>query len=360
MDLLPALRSTAARAGLAAVRVAGAEPFDATRREMERRAEAGWHGGLGFTYRDPAVAADVRRSYPWARRLVVAAWGYLPDAGSPGPGRPGMGRVARFATADHYRPLRAGLEALAACLRTAGQRAEVLCDDSRLVDRAAAARAGLGWWGKSTMVLCPGWGPWVLLGCVATDAPLAASAPSRRDCGRCNACLEACPTGALIAPGVLDARRCLARITQAAGPIPEPFRPALGDRVYGCDDCLEACPPGRRRLQATTATAGRIDLAALLRADDASLRARWGHWYIPGRRLRYLRRNALVATGNSGGHAARAAAAGYLGSPDLLLAEHAAWALAQRPAGSAREGGGGKRMANAPEQDAARAGRPCS
>ena len=327
MDLVAALRSAAARAGLAALGIASADPFPDTRRAMEERMGAGLHGVPRFTYRDPATASDARTSFPWARCLVVGSWGYLPAAGSPGPPRGGTGRVARFATADHYRPLRAGLQSLASVLWAAGRRAEVLCDDARLVDRAAAVRAGVGWWGRSTMVLSPGHGPWLLLGSVVTDAVLPASPPSRRSCGTCTACLPACPTGALIAPGVLDTRRCLAALAQASGPIPQEHRRAMGDRLYGCDACLEACPPGRRCLAAAPEGRGRVDLAGLLAADDAALRERFGHWYIPGRRVRYLRRNALVALGNAGGGRARRVAADYLVNADPMLRGHAAWAL---------------------------------
>jgi epoxyqueuosine reductase len=337
VELLAALRAAAARAGLSGFGVAAAGAFADSRRVMEERREAGLHGGLRFTYRDPVTATDPRASFPWAERLVVGSWDYLPTAGSPGRPRPGTGRVGRFATADHYRPLRAGLEAVAGVLRGAGHRAEVLCDDGRLVDRAAAVRAGIGWWGKSTMVLCPGHGPWVLLGSVVTDAPVAESGPTARDCGSCTACLPACPTGALVAPGVLDARRCLAAVTQQPGPIPPALRRAMGDRLYGCDACLEACPPGRRRLASATREEGRVDLRALLAADDASLRKRFGHFYIPGRRLRYLRRNALVALGNAGGEGAVSVAAAYLGHSDPLLRGHAAWALGARGGRDARE-----------------------
>lgn len=327
MDLVAALRSAAARAGLTGLGIASVTPFHDTHRAMEERIETGLHGGLRFTYRDPAAATDVRVSFPWAERLVVGSWGYLPAAGSPGPAGAGTGRVARFATTDQYRPLRTGLELVADVLRGAGHRAEVLCDDGRLVDRAAAVRAGLGWWGKSTMVLSAGHGPWLLLGSVVTDAALPESSPTRRSCGTCTACLPACPTGALVAPGVLDARRCLAALAQGPGAIPPAYRRAMGDRLYGCDDCLEACPPGRRLLAAASEEVGRVDLVGLLAADDAALRRRFGHWYMPGRRARYLRRNALVALGNAGGGEARSVAARYLEDADPLLRAHAAWAL---------------------------------
>ena len=330
MDLPAALRSASVRAGLCALGIAAVSPFADVRRAMAERVREGLHGRPGFTYRDPAVATDVRASLPWAESLVVGAWGYLPAAGSPGAPRPGTGRVARFATADHYALLRAGLEVVAGVLRGAGRRAEVLCDDSRLVDRAAAVRAGLGWWGRSTMVLLPGHGPWVLLGSVATDARLGEGTPLGRDCGSCTACLPACPTGALVAPGVLDARRCLAALAQSPGAIPREHRQAMGDRLYGCDACLEACPPGRRRLRLATGEGGRVDLAAVLAADDAALRRRFGHFYLPGRRVRYLRRNTLVALGNAGGQEAVNLAAAHLGHADPLLRAHAAWVLGAR------------------------------
>ena len=142
-------------------------PFTRVAETMRSRQADGSSGALGFTYRDPDVATEVRRSLPWAQRLLVVAHSYLPEAGSPGAQVTGTGTVARFATVDHYQALGTILDELAAMLRGAGHRAEVLVDDNRLVDRAAAVRAGVGWWGKSTLVLVPGAGPWVLLGSVA-------------------------------------------------------------------------------------------------------------------------------------------------------------------------------------------------
>jgi len=326
VSLAQQLRSTAADTGLAGIGVCAADPFETERRSIGERVEAGLHGGLRFTYADAATATDIRSSFPWAERLVVAAWAYVPGAGSPGPVSPGMGRVARFAEQDHYRGLWRGLEGIATVLREAGHRAEPLADDNRLVDRGAAVRAGVGWWGRSTMVLAPGHGPWLLLGSVVTDADLAVDEPMVRDCGTCTACLPACPTGALD-DGILDVRLCLAHLLQAPGVIPIGLRAAVGDRVYGCDECLEACPPGRRVLALDTILRGREDLVDMLQMSDRDLLEVHDHWYIPRRRARHIRRNALVALGNTGGGRAVAVAAGYLGHPDWLLRAHAAWAL---------------------------------
>ena len=326
MNLVQHLRATGADVGLAGMGICTVEPFETEYRAIQQRAAAGLHGGLRFTYADPGKAADVRSSFPWAERLVVAAWAYVPGAGSPGASLPETGRVARFAEQDHYRGLRLSLGRLSRVLLEAGHRAEPIADDSRLLDRAAAVRAGVGWWGRSTMVLAPRHGPWLLLGSVVTDADLAVDEPMRRDCGTCDACLSACPTGAL-ADGVLDARLCLARLLQAPGVIPIGLRKAVGDRVYGCDDCLEVCPPGLRALGSDHRVSGRVDLVAMLQMSDRGLLETHDHWYIPRRNARYLRRNILVALGNTGGERAVSVAAGYLGHPDWLLRAHAAWTL---------------------------------
>lgn len=336
MNQLESLRSVAENAGCAGLGVTTAAAFPDVAGTIRERRDSGLGGKLRFTYKDPDVATDVTRSLGWAHRLVVVSWPYMPAAGNPGPAIAGTGRVARFAADDHYMGLRLALDAIADALRQYGWRAETLVDDDRLVDRAAAVRAGIGWWGKSTMVLDPRHGPWLLLGSVATDADLETTAPMVRDCGTCDACIPACPTGAIVAPGVLDASRCIAHWTQMAGTIPIALRQAMGDRVYGCDDCLDACPPGAKRLAGGTTGSGRVDLEELLAADDAMLLASYSHFYVPRRNPRYLRRNALVALGNSAAGAAVPAddrtrsvgiLAGYLGHPDELYRVHAAWAL---------------------------------
>ena len=313
--------------GVAAHGVTGADPFPGVTGDLRAAVESGRSAGLPFTFSDPETAGDIRRSFPWARCLVVAAMPYLPAAGSPGPSRPGTGRIARFATTDHYRPLRVALEAVAEVVSSAGHQAEVILDDHRLVDRAAAVRAGVAWWGKSTMALVPGSGPWVLLGSIITDADLPNDEPMRRNCGTCVACIPACPTGAIVSPGVLDARRCLAAVLQSPGWIPRELRPLVGDRFYGCDDCLDACPPGDRLLQISNTKAGRVDMYEVLGWDDATLRASFPHFYVPRNQGRWLRRNALVVLGNTGGAAAVGVLSGYAAHPDPMLRGHAAWAL---------------------------------
>jgi epoxyqueuosine reductase len=254
--------------------------------------------------------------------------------------------VARYARADHYGALRAGLAAVAARLAADGWRTRVLCDDNALVDRAAAHRAGLGWYGKSANLLLEGRGSWFVLGTVVTDAPLPpAPEPVADGCGSCTRCVDACPTGAIVAPGVVDARRCLAWLVQAPGPFPLEHRVALGDRLYGCDVCQEVCPPNRVEDRRTPPRTGDgdeawVDLVDLLGRSDEELLARHGRWYVPRRQARYLRRNALVVLANVGDGrdpAVAGAVADALASPDPLVRGHAAWAAGRLGLGAVAE-----------------------
>jgi epoxyqueuosine reductase len=333
-EYVEALVAIGRRAGLDRVGVAPAEPFDETRAALEERKAAGLHGGMAFTYRNPTRSTDPRRTLPSARSIVVGARAYPSELPPPPRGGP-SGRVARYATVDHYAELRHGLEAVASRLVGDGWKARLVLDDNALVDRAAAHRAGLGWYGKNSNLLVPGSGSWFVLGSVLTDADL----PANRDpvpdgCGSCRRCIDGCPTGAIVAPGVVDARRCLAWLVQAEGDFPEELRPALGDRIYGCDDCQEVCPPNRgaarRPNGGSPADAGAwVSLLEVLSVDDDTLLARHGRWYIPRRDPRYLRRNALVALGNVGrpdDPAVVATLRRYLESSDDLLRRHARWA----------------------------------
>ncbi|TML64113.1 MAG: tRNA epoxyqueuosine(34) reductase QueG [Actinobacteria bacterium] len=336
-ELAGEVRATGLAAGLDAVGIASAEPFEEARSAIEARRTAGLHGGMQFTFRNPARATDPGRSVRGAASLVVGARSYRrrrPDR-PPGP----MGEVARYSWQDHYVPLRDALDQVAAVLARAGWRVRVLVDDNALVDRAAAVRAGLGFFGKNTNVLLVGRGSWFVLGSVVTDAPLPVDepvdTPEHGGCGTCTRCMPACPTGALVAPGVLDARRCLAWLLEAPGSFPEELRTSLGGRVYGCDDCQTVCPPNRaedRRRpppRADPQDEAWVDLLGMLDASDDELLTRFARWYVPRRDPRYLRRNALVALGNvadGDDPSVVRTLARWCGDADPLLREHAEWA----------------------------------
>lgn len=298
---------------------------------------------MAFTYRNPARSTEPDRVVPGAQAIVVGARRYpsrRPRPAIAGAERP-TGAVARYASADHYQPLRQALGAVADRLRQDGWRAQVVADDNAMVDREAARRAGIGWYGKNTNLLLPGAGSWFVLGGVVTDAALAlAPEPLTDGCGACRRCLPACPTGALIAPGVLDARRCLAWLVQAPGVFPIEYRVALRDRLYGCDDCQEVCPENLAAERAAVGGADggfepgpgdrpTVDLLDLLAATDEDLLGLYGRWYIAERQPRYLRRNALIALGNTadGSDAAvEEALRRALADSDPLIRGHAVWA----------------------------------
>ncbi len=356
-------------AGLAAVGICGAGIFERTREDLFERKQRGLAADMQFTYRNPERSTDPDRTLPGARALVVGAWSYrhrepvdrvrlqsqdANQAQQPTelkrrrPSDPTQSteferpaaRVARYARRDHYASLRQALNPIAESLRGLGWRASVVCDDNGLVDRAAAHRAGLGWFGKNSLLLLPELGSWFVLGSVVTDAPLRPTAPTTASphaegCGTCSRCMSSCPTGALVAPGVLDARRCLAWLVQSPGSFPEQYRRALGDRIYGCDECQQVCPINLladRRVPASPPepdSEPTVDLLDLLSATDEELLSRHGRWYIPERHPRYLRRNALVALGNVGDGsdpATEAALRRWLSVDDEMIVEHARWA----------------------------------
>src|SRR5204862_6706511 len=260
-----------------------------------------------------------------ARSVGSAALCYWqPEA----PLEPGKGRLARYTWHDGYADLREKLDLLGQRL---GGSYRVLVDANQHVDREAAARSGVGFYGKNTMLITRRFGSWVVLGTLLTEAELEPTPPLDADCGSCTLCIEACPTGALDEPGVLDANRCLSYWTQSGDAIPEPYRAELGSQVYGCDICQDVCPWNRgveKRRAGEPAGEAHVSLLDWLRADDAELRLRYDRLFVPRNEGRWLRRNALLAAGNVGGEAERAAVEAYRDSEDEMLREQAEWALA--------------------------------
>ncbi len=319
------LSALAYRHGAAGFGVTGAGIFAKERVGLRTSRESGRSGPLRFTYDDPDLATDISLSFPWAKSLVAVSFDYLPRADTPSD-RGAV--VGRFATTNQYEGVQLVTGAIAELLRAKGFRAEILSDDNRLVDRAAAVHAGVGWQGRSTMVLAPGHGPWILLGTVVTDASIPASRPMQRDCGTCSACIPACPTGALGEWG-LDARRCLSTWLQTPGSVPQWIRPLMGRRVYGCDDCLTACPPGGRALATAGERPGELSFSDLLALSDDLLLERFRWWYVPRRQGRFIRRNLLVAAGNSREPAAREAVEDHTRHASSMIRGHAYWAMAR-------------------------------
>jgi epoxyqueuosine reductase len=202
----------------------------------------------------------------------------------------------------------------------------VFVDANQHVDREAAARSGVGFYGKNTMLITRRHGSWVVLGTLVTDVELEPTPPLATDCGECRLCVDACPTGALDEPGTLDARKCLSYWTQAPAPIPVDYRAALGAQVYGCDICQDVCPWNRgveKRRAHLPEQDAHVDLVAWLEGDGRALVDEYDRLYVPRNDPKWLRRNALVALGNVGGPEHIAVLERHAGE------EHADWALAR-------------------------------
>jgi epoxyqueuosine reductase len=313
--------------GLDVVGAAPVEPYEETERHIRERRERGLFADMRFTMARPEESCHPETLLDGARSVVSAALCYYAEAGEPPPGH---GRLPRYTWRDAYTELREKLDALG---RKLGGTYRVFVDANQHVDREAAARAGVGFYGKNTMLITRRFGSWVVLGTLVTDVELEATPPLDLDCGSCTLCIEACPTGALDEPGVLDATRCLSYWTQSAEPFPEPYREALGDQVYGCDICQDVCPWNRgieRRRAGEAAPPGaepHVSLVDWLESDDEALRRRYDRLFFPRNDPRYLRRNALVALGNTGGDPSLAER--YADGDDPLLREHGDWALAR-------------------------------
>jgi epoxyqueuosine reductase len=313
--------------GLDAVGAAPAEPYVETERHIRERRSRGLFADLKFTIARPEESCHPETVLPGARTVISAALCYY----APEPELPaGRGRLPRYTWWDAYAELRAKLDELGKRL---GGSYRVLVDANQHVDREAAVRSGVGFYGKNTMLITRRHGSWVVLGTLVTDVELEPSPRLELDCGSCRLCVDACPTGALDEPGTLDAAKCLSYWTQTAKPIPEEYRGPLGAQVYGCDICQDVCPWNRgiekRRADAAPPADAEphVSLVEWLEAEQAALAARYDRLYVPRNDGRWLHRNALVAAGNVGGPEVRDAVAAHAKGDDPILREHAAWAL---------------------------------
>ena len=313
--------------GLDAVGAAAVEAYEGTERDIRERRERGLFADMQFTMARPEVSCHPETLLPGARTVVSAALCYY----APAPEQPPRtGRLPRYTWHDAYAELREKLDALG---RALGGEYRVLVDENDHVDREAAARSGVGFYGKNTLLITRRHGSWVVLGTLVTEAELEPTPPLGIDCGECRLCIDACPTGALDDPGVLDATRCLSDWTQSRAPIPVEYRESFQDRVYGCDICQDVCPWNRgvEKRRAGDEPRGEpfVSLVDWLEAEDDDLRTRYDRLYFPRNDPRFLRRNALVAAGNVGGEDERAVVEPYANGDDELLREHARWALAR-------------------------------
>jgi epoxyqueuosine reductase len=323
------LQALAQELGLDAIGAARAEPYAETERNIRERRARGLFADMRFTMAHPEESCHPETLLPGARTVISAALCYwLPEPERP----PGQGRLPRYTWFDAYEELREKLDVLG---RRLGGSYRVLVDANQHVDREAAARSGVGFYGKNTLLITRRHGSWVVLGTLVTDLELEPTPPLDLDCGECRLCIDACPTGALDEPGTLDSTRCLSYWTQAPEPPPAEYRAELGAQVYGCDICQDVCPWNRgiekRRAGEPLPedATPHVSLVDWLRSDPDDLRGRFARLYIPRNDGRRLRLNALVAAGNVGGDGERDAVAELRDDPHEETRELAAWALAR-------------------------------
>ena len=358
MDLTEAVKSQAKALGFCAVGITSADPFEEAEAAAAHRTAEGLMDGLSWWSEARVHAsADPRRATPDARTIIALAFptpspsggGQISEArcrkarvSGDGP----RGRIASYALGrDYHEVLLERMQPLLAMLREHGYTAKTYVDHGWMLDRAAAARAGIGWLGKNTNLLIPGVGSNVLLAEIVTSAPLETDTPLKKNCGACDACLRVCPTGALVSPGILDNRRCISFWTiEHRGVIPLAIRPLIGDWIFGCDLCQEVCPvnarpaaPDPNALAAFGPTIeARPRLEDLLTLDEPAFRRRFRQSAVWRTRRAGLLRNVCIALGNIADRGSVTALAGALDDPEPLVRGHAAWALGRLGGTAAR------------------------
>jgi epoxyqueuosine reductase len=339
MNLAVEIRAKARALGFDAVGFARAELGPETGARLRDFLDAGHHGEMGWLAVRADERADPPRLWPEVRSVIALGMSYAPAGDALATvGRPDRGNISVYArNRDYHDVIKGRLKHLAQFVVSRGEdgtAVKVFVDTAPVMEKPLAQQAGLGWQGKHTNLVSRGHGSWLFLGEIFTTLLLPPDAPHADRCGSCTRCMVACPTAAIPAPYRLEATRCISYLTiEHPGPIPEEFRAAIGNRIYGCDDCLAVCPwnrfarAGREAKLAARADLEAPPLAALSRLDDAGFRALFAG--SPIKRIgreRFLR-NVAMAIGNSADPALLPEVQRLSGEPDPVLAEAARWAV---------------------------------
>src|SRR5438270_4451787 len=341
-SLEEAIRSKAWELGFVACGFTRADAADAAGLELKRWLEAGNHGTMGWMETRAHHRVSPLALWPEARSAIALGMSYAPATNPLAlAGRGEVGRISAYAQGgDYHKTVKKALKALARFIvEQAPSELKVFVDTAPVMQKALAQAAGIRWQGKHTNLVRREHGSWLFLGVILTSLDLEPDVPADhgQHCGSCTRCLDACPTDAFMAPHRIDARRCISYLTiEHDGAIPEEFRAAMGNRIYGCDDCLAVCPWNRfaDAAAANRAFLPRAELAAprladLLALDEAAFREMFAG--SPIKRIGWKRmiRNCLIAAGNSGDATLVPAVGRHLDDPNPVIAEAAAWALAQ-------------------------------
>ncbi|MGB3026919.1 MAG: tRNA epoxyqueuosine(34) reductase QueG [Paradevosia shaoguanensis] len=337
--LVTEIRERALALGFDAFGIAPAEARPDLGDKLAAALAAGWHGDMDWMAETAERRASPKALWPAARSIIMLGINYGPDSDPMAMlARKSAGNISVYArNRDYHDIIKGRLKEVAGLLsRRTGAEVKVFVDTAPVMEKPLAQAAGLGWQGKHTVLVSRQFGSWLFLGAIFTSADLPVSEPMAESCGSCRRCLDICPTNAFPAPFRLDARRCLAYLNiEHKGPIPAEFRKAMGNRIYGCDDCLAVCPWNKFASETREAKLfAREDLrepplSELLALDDAGFRALFAG--SPIKRIGHGRflRNVLIAAGNSGDAALLPAVEARLGDGDPLVRGAAVWALAQ-------------------------------
>jgi len=336
LDPRPAIRARAAALGFDAIGFCEAALGPEVRDRLAAFLQAGHHGEMSWLERRAEQRSHPQALWAEARSVIALGLSYAPaDDPLATLGQPDRGSISVYARhRDYHDVVKGKLKDLAQFVAARfGPAVKVFVDTAPVMEKPLAARAGLGWQGKHTNLVSRRHGSWLFLGEIYTTLALPPDAPHADRCGSCTRCLRACPTDAFPAPYQLDATRCLSYLTiEHAGPIPPDLRPAMGNRIYGCDDCLAVCPwnrfaqAGREAKLQARADLTAPKLAELAALDDAGFRARFAGTAIKRIGRNRLARNVAIAIGNAADPALRAAAAHLAADADPVVAEAGAWA----------------------------------
>ena len=292
-------------------------------------------GEMSYMGRGEEKRGDPQKVLRGAKSIVILALNYFQGEETHQPKRAATGKIARYAWGDDYHNvIAAKLDKIDKFLRDFGGQQKCYVDTGPILERDHAAQAGIGWHGKSTMLIDRRLGTWFFLGEILTTLELPADSPQRDRCGTCERCIKACPTAAITAPHRLDARRCISYLTiELKGSIPLEFRPLIGNRIFGCDDCLDACPWNRfaqasreTAFSAHRSTTG-MALREYLKLSDPEFRTLFRNSPIKRIKRPGFLRNVCVALGNVGDASDLPALECAAAGPEPLIAEHAAWAI---------------------------------
>lgn len=333
------VEQTARRLGFDAIGIASAAPDETRSMRLRHFVSSSWHGDMDWFVETLERRVSPQALWTDAKSVVMLAMNYGPEGDAlANLANPSTANISVYArNRDYHGVIKGRLKEIADQITSkSGKDAKVFVDTAPVMEKPLAAAAGLGWQGKHTNLVSRTLGSWFFLGAIFTEAKLDADNPGEDHCGTCRACLDACPTDAFPAPYQLDARRCISYLTiEHHGPIPHQFRKAMGNRIYGCDDCLAACPWNKfaaasreMKLMARTDLVS-PSIAEFLAMDDAAFRARFSA--SPVKRIgrgKFLR-NVLIAAGNSGDAGLATAIATLSADLDPLVRGAALWALGE-------------------------------